>query len=261
VATAGASYAVGMMWCQFAGSRARTGAAAPGVGVAGLVIALVAPTVFAGAVIGCGGEPVNGLGPVGDAGSLDATTMGSVCVPGQQVACACIGGGMTGAQRCTSDGRAFGTCTCPIGDASSSGGTDGSASPESGSAMGVVDGGGDAGSALLDAGCDCGTCQVHSDGVGQSYLNCTTQGTHTQPQARAACTAFTGDAAGCKTSSACCDDSLGLCITVQSTDAICGSVAGSCHCWSYVGNDSGTVQSPDGGCAEICPAAGDPGWN
>jgi hypothetical protein len=54
---------------------------------------------------GSGGEPT-GSGGAGGSGN-------QVCVPGQQIACACLGGD-EGVQACSSDGKSFGSCTgCP----------------------------------------------------------------------------------------------------------------------------------------------------
>jgi hypothetical protein len=219
---------------------------------------------------------------VDDASVEDSTTSGGGCVPGKQIACACVGGGPTGVQACSANGQGYSACQgCPVNDDSSTGGSDAGstgadANPTSGDAGSAVDGEGHGactpltsadkcganGCECLTTGC-CGTaCQsAHSDGLGQPFYDCIALGTHTQAQAREACSVFTADAGACKGSSACCDDPLGLCITVQSTDAVCGSASGQCHCWSYVGDDSGTVQTPDAGCAEICPSAGDPAWN
>src|SRR5271166_3149805 len=66
--------------------------------------------------LSCGGVATNGIGLVGDAGNQDATT-GGACVPGQQVACACVGGGVTGVQTCKPGGDGFAECLgCPAGD-------------------------------------------------------------------------------------------------------------------------------------------------
>jgi hypothetical protein len=52
-------------------------------------------------------------------GAADAeATQNGTCTPGQQLACACPGGG-AGAQRCNADGRSFGECLgCPENDGS-----------------------------------------------------------------------------------------------------------------------------------------------
>jgi hypothetical protein len=231
---------------------------------------------------GCGGVSTGGLLQMGDASTQDSTAAGGACVPGQQISCACVGGGQTGVQTCTADGHGYNACMGCSPDDDSTGSSDAGpvgdeVSPttgDSGSADGG-DSGGDGCTPLTSAdtcganGCECPTqgccgtaCEsAHANGLGQAFYDCVARGTHTQAQARAACSAFTGDAGACTMSSACCDDSLGLCITVQSTDAVCGRVSSQCHCWSYAGNDSGTVQAPDAGCAEICPSAADPGWN
>ena len=46
-----------------------------------------------------------------DAGP-DAASGGQVCIPGQQVACACVGG-ESGAQVCVPNGTGYGVCECP----------------------------------------------------------------------------------------------------------------------------------------------------
>lgn len=273
----------------------------------------VAAALATAVAAACGGVSTGGLASVTDAGVADATTAGSSCIPGAQVACACVGGATTGVQTCNRDGTGYDPCVgCPSADggpavaeldaaddraretgvgAGAEGGcgslttvencgacgracdtTTGSPSCNAttcGYACNTGRSDCDLHAAPDTDGCECATpgccgdaCQTtHSTGTGAHFYDCTDAGTHDSVQAKAACAAFTGDAGACKSSSACCDDSLGLCITVQSTEAICGSAAGTCHCWSFVGDDSGTVQTPDASCAEICPSAGDPAWN
>ena len=73
----------------------------------------------------CGGNAVgSGSGP-SDAGATSEGSLARACTPGQQVACACPGVAITGAQTCNADGQGFGECIgCPSMDASgdSSGG-------------------------------------------------------------------------------------------------------------------------------------------
>lgn len=73
--------------------------------------------VLALLALGCSVAPVGVLQPPPDATA--AQDGPPVCVPGAQVACACVGGAM-GAQVCAADGRALGPCTCPTVDASAS---------------------------------------------------------------------------------------------------------------------------------------------
>ena len=51
-------------------------------------------------------------GAGGTAGTGDAAT-GGACVPGQQIACACVGGATSGVQACLTSGAGYGACQCP----------------------------------------------------------------------------------------------------------------------------------------------------
>lgn len=76
---------------------------------------------------------VLGLALVGcsdDSGASDAAA--GQCLPGEQVACACPGGGLTGAQVCADDGKSFGACT----GCSSAGGSGGGGWPDGGGSGG-----------------------------------------------------------------------------------------------------------------------------
>jgi hypothetical protein len=63
---------------------------------------------------GCGGDAIGSPSPpTGDA-SVSEGSLPRICAPGQQVACACPGVALTGAQACNADGQGFGLCNgCP----------------------------------------------------------------------------------------------------------------------------------------------------
>lgn len=61
-------------------------------------------------VAACSSPVATGSPPSADAGT-DAGSP-TLCTPGAQVACACVGGA-AGAQVCGADGRSFGACACP----------------------------------------------------------------------------------------------------------------------------------------------------
>ena len=93
--------------------------------------------------VGCGGGGAGGMGG----------SPGRACVPGMSVACACTNG-TQGAQVCTSDGTAYGACTCGSGPgdagttgAAGSAGTTGAAGAggAAGSTAGAPGGAGGAG--------------------------------------------------------------------------------------------------------------------
>jgi len=91
------------------------------------------------------------FGALGAAGVVTAcstspsSNQNTVCTPGAQVSCACVGGVM-GAQVCSADGKSYGMCQCAMGD-------DGGAKDASGgNDAGMDTGGGNDGS--LDSGQD-----------------------------------------------------------------------------------------------------------
>jgi hypothetical protein len=109
-------------------------------------------------------------------------------------------------------------------------------------------------------GCECATpgccpgeiCQkMHSNGVGQSYYDCTAVGTYSQGQAQAACLSFTGNAAQCAVAS---------CTGPGQNVVVCSSGAATCQCWNYTGTIAGHVH-PSATATCACPALGDPSWN
>jgi hypothetical protein len=110
-------------------------------------------------------------------------------------------------------------------------------------------------------GCCSGKCQtVHSNGVGQSFYDCSDH-TITPMLAKEACEAFAGPNQ-CASSSTCCLlGALGACVGSMAT-SMCGSVGGKCLCWQYAGNAPGTVQSVGNGkCTAACGSTSDTSWN
>ena len=56
-----------------------------------------------------------------------SSTGGAICVPGQQIACPCVGGATNGVQSCAEDGSKWGPCTgCPSMTSSSTASSSGS---------------------------------------------------------------------------------------------------------------------------------------
>lgn len=106
----------------------------------------------AGLVFGCSKSPATSFGTSsGSTSSSSSSSSGDVylCVPGQQIACACPGGAM-GVQVCAADGQSYGGCMECSGGAGGSGGTgeasSSSSTSSSSSGMGGVGGvGGSAG--------------------------------------------------------------------------------------------------------------------
>jgi Photosynthesis system II assembly factor YCF48 len=72
-------------------------------------------------LIGCSSSSPSSTAGGGSGGNA------TVCVAGQQVSCACVGG-LHGAQACNADGSGYLTCVCPMGVAGASGGGGGGAS-------------------------------------------------------------------------------------------------------------------------------------
>jgi hypothetical protein len=81
----------------------------------------------AGGSSGDGGSEAGGASSVGEGGAGGGKQQ--VCVPGQQIACACPGGG-EGAQACSADGLSFGACSgCLPASGGPAGGGSGAAGP------------------------------------------------------------------------------------------------------------------------------------
>jgi hypothetical protein len=106
-------------------------------------------------------------------------------------------------------------------------------------------------------GCECvGTgccgagCQTeHSNGVGQSFYDCTALGTIDYSHAIMACAAYTKDAAAC-TPQPC----------VYNAGSLVCSPGPSCYCWKYEAGNSSVNGKVRTTCT--CPITnGDPAWN
>jgi hypothetical protein len=147
--------------------------------------------------------------------------------------------------------------------------------PSSGEAGGVAEGGdgegGDAhaaGGDAAEAGGDAagmedgtagdGACSIaHSNGLGQTFVDCVAAGTHDQTQALAACAASTGNSSLCALSSLSCGGT-GFGGGTKGSP-VCSSGSKPCACWSFSGSDSGRVSEPATACA--CPTQSSPTWN
>ena len=77
------------------------------------------------AVVGaCGSTPASTTATSSSSSSAATSGDPSTCVPGEQIACACVGG-LAGAQRCASDGKSYGTCDGCAGAGGAGGGAHG----------------------------------------------------------------------------------------------------------------------------------------
>ena len=105
----------------------------------------------------------------------------------------------------------------------------------------------------------CGTgCQtIHSSGIPSpaNYYDCNSKGSTTQTQAMAACSETGGT--GCSATNTTCGGILGFGGTP--TDGVCGTVASTCYCWVYSGQNAGQVHSGGGGCNISCNSGS--AWN
>jgi hypothetical protein len=108
------------------------------------------------------------------------------------------------------------------------------------------------------AGCSCGACTVHSNGVGQTFEDCVPNGTYDQTQALAACTAFTGKSASCMIQS--CPGGGGGPGKSTPGQAACSNGASVCDCWTFSGAEVGLVQSATSKKCDPC-ANGGVAWN
>ncbi len=107
-------------------------------------------------------------------------------------------------------------------------------------------------------GCECNTpsccgnmCQTtHSNGIGQSFYDCTAKNTYTQIQAIEACTAYTGNSNLC---------SMYTCVNPKDS-LICGTINNICACWDYSGTYVGHV-SNSGSKSCVCAGGNDPQWD
>jgi len=105
----------------------------------------------------------------------------------------------------------------------------------------------------------CGTaCQTaHNSGLTSptNYYACSPTGNMTQAEALAACTGTGGT--GCTAKNTTCGGIFGFGGT--STSAACGTVAGTCYCWVYSGQNSGQVHAGGSGCTIACSSGS--AWN
>jgi hypothetical protein len=98
--------------------------------------------------------------------------------------------------------------------------------------------------------CDAGCPIAHSDGLGQTFYDCTAWGTLNEAQALEACSAYTGSA------TLCANDPIGC----ANADEVCTTGAATCTCWDYRGMHAGSVFiSTTSSCS--CYVAGAPSWN
>jgi hypothetical protein len=142
-------------------------------------------------------------------------------------------------------------------------------STSSGEAGGADDAGGRDGGDAIAAGGDAagmgdgtagdGGCSIsHSNGLGQTFVDCVAAGTHDQAQALVACAAYTGNSSLCAVSSLSCGGT-GLLGGGGRESPVCSSGSKPCACWLFSGNESGRVSEPATTCA--CPAQSSPTWN
>ena len=149
-------------------------------------------------------------------------------------------------------GSCSNACSYPGGLASCSTGSCALAGCKSGFAN--CDGQAANGCECMSAGC-CpgGACQqTHTNGLGQSYYDCTAPGTYNAQQALEACTAFTGDATQCDA------------ITCSSGDlAVCsdGSSSSACDCWIYSGSQATRVKTGGKASCSCSAHTSSPMWN
>jgi hypothetical protein len=110
-------------------------------------------------------------------------------------------------------------------------------------------------------GCECSTpaccgaaCQTaHSNGVGQTFYDCVSQGTYNQTQALEACAAFAPGGPCIQGSTFC-----GLAVALF----VCNVGSSSCTCWEYQGPNPGAVYA--NASSNVCScstASGLPPWN
>jgi hypothetical protein len=115
----------------------------------------------------------------------------------------------------------------------------------------------DSGSASEDAEVDAPCTPIaHSDGLGQTYLDCAPLGTYTQTTALEACTAWTGNVHHC---------SVGI-IGCDTMDYVCGDTTvgttGYWSCWDFDPHDSGNGRVHKWTTGVMgCVSASDLRWN
>ncbi len=114
------------------------------------------------------------------------------------------------------------------------------------------DGQGTNGCECAGTSCCAGACEnAHSNGLGQSYYDCTAPGTYNAQQALEACAAFTGDASQCHA------------VTCSTGDlAACSDGSPSaCDCWIYSGSLTSRVKTGSKGSCSCSSHPNLPTWN
>ena len=108
-------------------------------------------------------------------------------------------------------------------------------------------------------GCECATptccgsscATTHSNGLNESYYDCTAKNTYNSTQAMEACAAYTGSQSLCSTSG---------CTGGGQNMVACGTSNGICACWNYSGSNLGHVTTSSNSTC-YCPLSTDPSWN
>jgi hypothetical protein len=105
--------------------------------------------------------------------------------------------------------------------------------------------------------CGAGCQTIHNGGISSpaGYYDCNPKGNAMLANAMAACTGTGGSSCSSKNTS--CGGILGFGGTP--TNAACGTVAGTCYCWVYSGQNAGQVQSGDRNCGIACASGS--AWN
>jgi hypothetical protein len=148
----------------------------------------------------------NGGSTSGSTSSGSSSGMGALCVPGQQIECACPGGGK-GAQKCRADGTGFEACDGCKSAGSTSGGQSGatssSAASGGGGAGGATSSSGSSGSGGAPPECmtptDCGTdttCLSWTCSDGKCGKNHAAEGTPLAQQSPGDCSQLVCDGQG-----------------------------------------------------------------
>jgi hypothetical protein len=109
----------------------------------------------------------------------------------------------------------------------------------------------DAGGGCECAGTGCcgSSCQTaHSNGVGQSFYDCTPLNTYNATQATEACNAYVNVYGG----------SCGPGLVCGSGFVVCTTNVLPAHCWQYTGAAAGHVST---GTTQLCPLTSDPFWS
>jgi len=128
-----------------------------------------------------------------------------------------------------------------------------------GDAQGATDApasGGECGASCpISACCPGGGCPTaHSNGLGQTYYDCSPQGTYDQAHALEACAAATGDPTQCTVQPMTCAQFLYI-----PTQFVCSAGAAQCACWNFTAAPYTVKQNTTSLC--LCPTTTGPTWN